>query len=176
MLYGHVETPADRVDHLLELRRLQDETGGFQAFVPLVFHPQNTRLAHLPKASPLEQLRTLAVSRLMLDNFPHVKAYWVSLGVGLAQVALATAPTTSTARSATSASITTPAQSPQVLPSSNCRPWSARPAASRSSAIRSIAAWSATVATGSSAERLITTEDNDNHHRGHRGTQRKEEG
>ena len=88
MLFGHVETPADRVDHLLQLRQLQDETGGFQAFVPLVFHPQNTRLAALPKASPLEQLRTLAVSRLMLDNFPHLKAYWVSLGVGMAQVAL----------------------------------------------------------------------------------------
>ena len=88
MLLGHVETTADRVDHLLQLRQLQDETGGFQAFVPLVFHPQNTRLAALPKASSLEQLRTLAVSRLMLDNFPHVKAYWVSLGVGVAQVAL----------------------------------------------------------------------------------------
>ncbi|MGO8690624.1 MAG: aminofutalosine synthase MqnE [Thermoguttaceae bacterium] len=88
MLFGHVETTADRVDHLLQLRQLQDETGGFQAFVPLVFHPQNTQLAALPKASPLEQLRTLAVSRLMLDNFPHVKAYWVSLGVGVAQVAL----------------------------------------------------------------------------------------
>jgi aminodeoxyfutalosine synthase len=88
MLFGHVETPEHRVDHLLRLRQLQDETGGFQAFVPLVFHPQNTRLAALPKASPLEQLRTLAVGRLMLDNFPHVKAYWVSLGVGLAQVAL----------------------------------------------------------------------------------------
>ena len=89
MLYGHVETPAHRIDHLLRLRELQDETGGFQAFIPLAFHPENTRLAHLPKTSGLMDLRVMAVSRLMLDNFPHVKAYWISLGVGTAQVALA---------------------------------------------------------------------------------------
>ncbi len=88
MLYGHVERTADRVDHLLQLRQLQDETGGFQAFVPLAFHPRNTRLAHLPKVSAAEQLRTIAVSRLMLDNFAHLKAYWVSLGVGTAQASL----------------------------------------------------------------------------------------
>lgn len=89
MLYGHLETPADRVDHLLQLRALQDETGGFQAFIPLAFHPENTRLAHLTKTSGLIDLRVVAVSRLLLDNFPHVKAYWISLGVSTAQIALA---------------------------------------------------------------------------------------
>jgi aminodeoxyfutalosine synthase len=89
MLCGHIETAAHRLDHLLRLRALQDETGGFQAFIPLAFHPENTRLAHLKKRSGLEDLRTIAVARLMLDNFPHIKAYWVSLGVGTAQVALA---------------------------------------------------------------------------------------
>ncbi|MBN2580382.1 MAG: aminofutalosine synthase MqnE [Pirellulales bacterium] len=106
MLYGHLETTAHRIDHLLQLRQLQDKTGGFQAFVPLSFHPENTRL--IPKGtvpfslqenrdspqivhrtSALDDLRTVAVGRLMLDNFDHVKAYWVSLGLGTAQVALA---------------------------------------------------------------------------------------
>lgn len=89
MLYGHVEDARHRIDHLVRLRRLQDETGGFQAFIPLAFHPQGTRLAHLTKPSGLDDLRTMAISRLMLDNFDHVKAYWVSLGVGTAQAALA---------------------------------------------------------------------------------------
>jgi aminodeoxyfutalosine synthase len=89
MLYGHLETASHRIDHLLRLRGLQDETGGFQAFIPLSFHPENTCLAHLPPPSGLLDLRTVAVSRLMLDNFDHVKAYWISLGVGTAQVALA---------------------------------------------------------------------------------------
>ncbi|MBN2024446.1 MAG: aminofutalosine synthase MqnE [Pirellulales bacterium] len=89
MLYGHVETLEQRVDHLLQLRRLQDETGGFQAFVPLCFHPEGTRLAHLAKTSPVDDLRTVAVSRLFLDNFDHVKAYWITLGIGIAQTALA---------------------------------------------------------------------------------------
>lgn len=89
MLYGHVESVEHRVDHLLRLRELQDATGGFQAFVPLAFHPENTRLSHLRRVSPLVDLRTVAVSRLLLDNFDHVKAYWVSLGVGTAQTALA---------------------------------------------------------------------------------------
>jgi aminodeoxyfutalosine synthase len=89
MLYGHVETPAERIDHLDRLRRLQDETGGFQAFVPLKFHPRNTALERLTPASAPDDLRVMAVSRLMLDNFPHLKAYWISLGVGTAQVALA---------------------------------------------------------------------------------------
>lgn len=89
MLYGHVETAGQRVAHLLRLRELQDETGGFQTFIPLSFHPEGTSLAHLPKTTGLDDLRTMAVSRLMLDNFDHVKAYWISLGVGTAQVALA---------------------------------------------------------------------------------------
>jgi aminodeoxyfutalosine synthase len=88
MLYGHLETAADRIGHLVRLRELQDETGGFQAFIPLSFHPENTRLAHLPPPSGLLDLRTVAISRLMLDNFDHIKAYWISLGVGTAQIAL----------------------------------------------------------------------------------------
>src|SRR3954452_2750778 len=88
MLYGHVENDEDRVDHLVKLREVQDETGGFQTFIPLAFHPDNTALAHIPKASGLMDLKTMAVSRLMLDNFPHIKAYWVMLGIKTAQVAL----------------------------------------------------------------------------------------
>lgn len=88
MLYGHVETIEHRVDHLVQLRRLQDETGGFQAFVPLAFHPEHTPMSHMGRVSALEDLRVVAVSRLMLDNFDHVKAYWISLGVGTAQTAL----------------------------------------------------------------------------------------
>jgi aminodeoxyfutalosine synthase len=88
MLYGHIEETRHRVDHLIRLRELQDETGGFQTFIPLAFHPDNTRLSHIPKASGLVDLETMAVSRLMLDNFPHVKAYWVMLGIKTAQVAL----------------------------------------------------------------------------------------
>jgi aminodeoxyfutalosine synthase len=88
MLFGHIESHEHRVDHLLRLRHLQDETGGFQAFVPLVFHPENTRLGHVEKTSADDVLRTVAVSRLMLDNIPHIKAYWVSLGLGVAQTAL----------------------------------------------------------------------------------------
>jgi aminodeoxyfutalosine synthase len=88
MLYGHIEEPRHRIDHLIRLRTLQDETGGFQTFIPLAFHPDNTRLAHIKKASGLRDLRVMAVSRLMLDNFPHVKAYWVMLGIKTAQVAL----------------------------------------------------------------------------------------
>jgi aminodeoxyfutalosine synthase len=89
MLYGHLENVEQRIDHLVHLRQLQDVTGGFQAFVPLAFHPENTRLAHLRRPSGLEDLRVMAVSRLMLDNFAHLKAYWISLGVGTAQTALA---------------------------------------------------------------------------------------
>ena len=89
MLYGHVEQPYHRIDHLIRLRELQDQTGGFQTFIPLAFHPDNTGLAHLKKPSSLLDLRTMAVSRLMLDNIPHIKAYWIMLGVGTAQAALA---------------------------------------------------------------------------------------
>ncbi len=89
MLYGHIENAFHRVDHLLRLRELQDETGGFQTFVPLAFHPENTGLAHLRKPNAIEDLRVIAVSRLLLDNVPHIKAYWVMLGIGTAQAALA---------------------------------------------------------------------------------------
>jgi aminodeoxyfutalosine synthase len=88
MLYGHIENAFHRIDHLIRLRQLQDETGGFQTFIPLAFHPDNTGMAHLPKPSILRDLRTMAVSRLMLDNFPHIKAYWVMLGIPTAQLAL----------------------------------------------------------------------------------------
>lgn len=89
MLYGHVEKAYHRIDHLLRLRELQDQTGGFQTFIPLAFHPDNTGLSHLKKPSALMDLRTMAVSRLMLDNVPHIKAYWIMLGIGTAQTALA---------------------------------------------------------------------------------------
>jgi aminodeoxyfutalosine synthase len=89
MLYGHIENAYHRIDHLTRLRELQDETGGFQTFIPLAFHPDNTKLAHIKKPSSLVDLRTMAVSRLMLDNFPHIKAYWIMLGMGTAQAALA---------------------------------------------------------------------------------------
>jgi len=89
MLYGHLENADHRIDHLTQLRLLQDVTGGFMTFVPLSFHPENTRFAHLPKPSPMLDLRTMAISRLMLDNFDHIKAYWISLGVNTSQAALA---------------------------------------------------------------------------------------
>lgn len=88
MLYGHVEKPFHRVDHLIRLRELQDETGGFQTFIPLAFHPENTGLSHIKKPTAIEDLRTMAVSRLMLDNIDHMKAYWIMLGIGTAQTAL----------------------------------------------------------------------------------------
>src|SRR5438093_1785515 len=88
MLYGHVESLAHRVDHLRQLRELQDETGGFTGFVPFAFEPQTTVLAHVKPASAFEQLRHLAVSRLYLDNIDHLTAYWVSMGLPLAQVSL----------------------------------------------------------------------------------------
>src|SRR3989441_3645735 len=91
MLYGHIEEPRHRIDHLIRLRELQDETGGFQTFIPLAFHPDNTNLAeehHITKPSGLLDLKTMAIGRLMLDNFAHIKAYWVMLGIKTAQVAL----------------------------------------------------------------------------------------
>jgi aminodeoxyfutalosine synthase len=88
MLYGHIENAFHRVDHLIRLRELQDETGGFQTFIPLAFHPDNTGLAEIKKPSSLMDLRTMAVSRLMLDNIAHIKAYWIMLGIGTAQTAL----------------------------------------------------------------------------------------
>lgn len=88
MLYGHIETSEERIDHLLKLRSLQDETCGFQSFIPLPFHPQNTQLPNLKKPSAFENLKMLAVSRLILDNFPHIKAFWIMLGLKVAQLSL----------------------------------------------------------------------------------------
>ncbi|HKD99581.1 MAG TPA: aminofutalosine synthase MqnE [Planctomycetota bacterium] len=88
MLYGHVETPEEKADHLLRLRSLQDETGGFQTFIPLSFHPENTDLHEIPPPTAVDDLREIAVARLVLENVPHVKAYWIQLGVATAQVAL----------------------------------------------------------------------------------------
>jgi aminodeoxyfutalosine synthase len=89
MLYGHIETLEQRVDHLRQLRELQDETGGFTGFVPFAFEPQTTILAHIKPATAVEQLRNLAISRIFLDNIEHLTAYWVSMGLPLAQVSLA---------------------------------------------------------------------------------------
>ncbi len=88
MLYGHIETNEERVDHMLRARALQDETGGFQAFIPLAFHPDHNQMEKLPAPSAADTLRVHAVSRLMLDNFPHVKAFWIATGVDVAQTAL----------------------------------------------------------------------------------------
>ncbi len=88
MLYGHIEKPEHRIDHLVRLRELQDKTGGFQTFIPLAFHPENNTLgANLPKPSGIMNLRQMAIARLMLDNFPHIKAYWQMLTINIAQVA-----------------------------------------------------------------------------------------
>jgi aminodeoxyfutalosine synthase len=88
MLFGSIETLEERVDHLRRLRELQDETGGFQTFIPLKFHNENNRLQRLREPTAHDCLRTLAVSRLYLDNIPHIKAYWPMLGVDLAQLSL----------------------------------------------------------------------------------------
>ena len=88
MLYGHIETIDERLEHLDALRRCQDETGGFLAFIPLAYHPKNTELGGAGNTTGVNDLKNIAVSRLMLDNFPHIKAYWVMIGPKLAQVAL----------------------------------------------------------------------------------------
>jgi aminodeoxyfutalosine synthase len=88
MLYGHIETEAERVDHLVKLRELQDETRGFVAFIPLAFHPENTALNHLPKPTGFADLKNIAIARLLLDNFDHIKAYWIMLTPRIAQIAL----------------------------------------------------------------------------------------
>ena len=88
MLYGHIENEEDRVDHLLKLRAVQDDTHGFQTFIPLAFHPDNTPLDHLPRTTGMLDIRQIAVSRLMLDNFPHIKAYWQMMTAKIAQIAL----------------------------------------------------------------------------------------
>ncbi len=88
MLYGHIETYGHRVDHLIRLRELQDKTNGFQAFIPLSFHSKNTEIKKSAYTTGFDDLKTLAISRLMLDNFDHIKAYWVMLGEKIAQVSL----------------------------------------------------------------------------------------
>lgn len=88
MLYGHIETMEERVEHLMALRKIQDRTGGFSAFIPLAFHSQNTQLNDLPPTTAVDDLKNVAAARLMLDNFDHIKAYWVMIGESLAQVAL----------------------------------------------------------------------------------------
>ncbi|QGG47758.1 aminofutalosine synthase MqnE [Heliorestis convoluta] len=91
MLYGHIETIEERVDHLIQLREQQDRTGGFQAFIPLAFHPKNTGLEEygLARTTGYDDLKALAIARLMLDNFDHIKAFWIMIGPKLAQVSLA---------------------------------------------------------------------------------------
>lgn len=88
MLYGHIETISERIEHLMALREAQDETGGFLCYIPLAFHPKNTKLKHLSSTGGVDDIKNIAVSRLMLDNFPHIKAYWVMLGPKVAQIAL----------------------------------------------------------------------------------------
>jgi aminodeoxyfutalosine synthase len=88
MLYGHVENNEDRVDHLLKLRALQDETGGFQTYIPLAFHPENTPLRHLPKTTGMDDVKNIAIGRLVLDNFPHIKSYWQMVTPKVAQITL----------------------------------------------------------------------------------------
>ncbi len=88
MLYGHIETYEHRIDHLIKLRDLQDRTGGFQAFIPLSFQPRNSEIKKSVYTTGFDDLKTLAVSRLMLDNFDHIKAYWIMLGEKIAQVSL----------------------------------------------------------------------------------------
>ncbi|HMJ62658.1 MAG TPA: aminofutalosine synthase MqnE [Bryobacteraceae bacterium] len=87
MLYGHLETAEDSVDHLVKLRGVQDETNGFVTFIPLAFHPANTALSHLSSTSGFDDLKQIAISRLMLDNIPHIKAYWIMMTPGVAQIA-----------------------------------------------------------------------------------------
>ena len=88
MLYGHIETPEEVVRHLIMLRELQDKTGGFMSFVPLAFHPQNTELSDLDLTTASKDLKILSVSRLLLDSFPHIKAFWIMVGLKLAQLSL----------------------------------------------------------------------------------------
>jgi aminodeoxyfutalosine synthase len=88
MLYGHVETYEERIDHLIRLRELQDVTGGFQSFIPLPFHPGNTELTHIRRTTAFDEMKTYSISRLMLDNFDHVKAFWIMVGLKVAQLSL----------------------------------------------------------------------------------------
>ncbi len=88
MLFGHIESYDDRMNHLEQLRELQHKTNGFNAFIPLTFHPQNTQLDHIKKSTAVDQLKTIAVSRIVLDNISHIKGYWVMLGESIAQMSL----------------------------------------------------------------------------------------
>lgn len=88
MLFGHIETPQERIDHMLRLRDVQDKTQGFQVFIPLAYHPENNALRGIERATGMTDLKVYAVSRLMLDNVPHIKCYWISAGLKLAQIAL----------------------------------------------------------------------------------------
>ena len=88
MLYGHIETIEERLEHLDMLRKAQDESNGFLAFIPLAFHPKNTELSQLSRTSGIDDLKNIAVARCFLDNFPHIKAYWVMIGQKLSQIAL----------------------------------------------------------------------------------------
>ncbi|MGH8103146.1 MAG: radical SAM protein, partial [bacterium] len=88
MLFGHIETPEEVVEHMIKLRDLEDETPGFFAFIPLSFHPEHTEMSHIRQSSGLYDLKIVALSRLMLDNFPHIKSYWIQLGEKTAQAAL----------------------------------------------------------------------------------------
>jgi len=88
MLFGHIESCADRVDHMRAIRDLQDETGGFNSFIPLLFHPGNTKLKHISRTSSVDVLKTIAASRLILDNFDHIKSFWIMLGLPLTQMSL----------------------------------------------------------------------------------------
>jgi aminodeoxyfutalosine synthase len=87
MLYGHLENDEDRVDHLVRLRALQEDTGGFVTFIPLAFHPDNTPLQHIPRTTGFADLKNIAVARLLLDNIPHIKAYWIMMTPRIAQIA-----------------------------------------------------------------------------------------
>lgn len=89
MLYGHIETLEERIDHLIRLREQQDASGGFLAFIPLLFHPANTELADLPATTGFDDLKTAAIARLMLDNIPHIKSFWIMLGLKIAQISTA---------------------------------------------------------------------------------------
>ncbi|MEA1961690.1 MAG: aminofutalosine synthase MqnE [Bacillota bacterium] len=88
MLFGHIESIEDRINHMIQLRNLEDETPGFQAFIPLPFLPENTRLAHIQRTTAIDDLKTLAISRLMLDNINHIKAFWIMLGMDISQISL----------------------------------------------------------------------------------------
>ncbi|RMF97956.1 MAG: aminofutalosine synthase MqnE [Candidatus Schekmanbacteria bacterium] len=88
MLYGHLEKPEEKIEHLIRLRELQDRTGGFMSFIPLAFHPENTQLKSFNFTTGIDDLKEIAIARLMLDNFPHIKAFWIMIGLKLAQISL----------------------------------------------------------------------------------------